>query len=133
MFYNIGDYIINKHFDELNGCSGYLRQALIFKYMTEEMPLSIHDGDRIAGWYGFENSEDAKITEKKQLAYDRVLSESQTRLRSHMQNDLKISVTFNAAHTCIDYGTVVEKGISHYISLLEAERQKSPITNAYRQ
>ena len=126
MFYNIGDYIINKHFDELNGCSGYLRRALIFKYMTEEMPLSIHDGDRIAGWYGFENSEDAKITEKKQLSYDRVLSESQTRLRSHMQNDLKISVAFNGAHTCIDYGTVVEKGISYYISLVEAELQKSP-------
>ena len=126
MVYNICDYIRNKHFDELSGYPAYLRQAMLFKYMTEAMPLSIRDGDRIAGWYGFESSEDVAVDEKKRFAYNRILSDSQARLRSHMHNDLKISVAFNSAHTCIDYETVVEKGISYYVSLVEAELKKSP-------
>ena len=125
MVYNICDYIRNKHFDELSGYPAYLRQAMLFKYMTEAMPLSIRDGDRIAGWYGFESSEDVAVDEKKRFAYNRILSDSQARLRSHMHNDLKISVAFNSAHTCIDYETVVEKGISYYVSLVEAELKKS--------
>ena len=126
MIYNICDYIRNKYFDELSGYSAYLRQARFFKYMTEELPLYLRDGDRIAGWYGFENGDAVAVTERKLFAHKSVFTEAQKALRSHMQNDLKISITFNSAHTCIDYGTVVEKGIEHYISLVDGELKKTP-------
>lgn len=126
MIYNISDYIRNKYFDELNGYSAYMRQAMLFKYMTEEIPLSVREGDRIAGWYGFENDLEIAVGENKQFDYQSVLSDAQKSLRSHIDNDLNMAVNFNSAHTCIDYGTIIEKGISYYISIVDEELKKEP-------
>jgi hypothetical protein len=38
MFYNITEYVKNKHYNELNNYSAYMRQAMLFKYITKEMP-----------------------------------------------------------------------------------------------
>ncbi len=54
MYYRVIDYIKNKYHDELSELSPSIRQATIFKYTTEEMPLLIKEGDLFAGWYRYE-------------------------------------------------------------------------------
>ena len=119
MIYDITKLIKNKYFEELKDYSPYIRQAMLFKYVTEEMPLKITDTDYIAGYYGYENSSNIAVVGNKSFESKKVLNSTQKQLLEHLQNNLKIEINFTLAHTCIDYGNILENGLTHYISLVE--------------
>lgn len=62
-------YIKDKYFDELMDYSPYIRQAMLFKHIAEEMPLKIKDTDYIAGWYGYEDVDAPSVAENKKFPY----------------------------------------------------------------
>lgn len=119
MFYNICDYIKNKYFDELKDCSPYIRQAMLFRHMTEDIPLSVRDTDYIAGWYGYEDDNVPAVTEMKAFPYTWVLDDVQKRMIGNLSDDFKTVIQFTPAHTCIDFETIIQKGLEHYINLVD--------------
>lgn len=125
MFYNIIEFVKNKHYDELKEYSPYIRQGMLFKYVTEEMPLKINDEDFIAGWYGFETNV-FKESIDKSFPKTTVLNPQQMQLKEHLNEKLKCGISFNSAHTCIDYGTIINNGLGHYMAILEEELSAFP-------
>jgi len=119
MFYSVFDLVRNTYFEELDKLPPYLRQAQLFSHVVEDMPLQIRKEDLIAGWYGYEDSSAATVENPKRFAFRPVLSEQQRKIRQAFSKDLKMDIGFTAAHTCIDYGTVLEKGLIHYMDLVE--------------
>lgn len=119
MYYRIIDYIKNKYYDELSELSPSIRQATIFKYTTEEMPLLIKEGDLFAGWYGYETWDELPKVQEQVSFGESTLSYEQKALRQRLCEELKIEINFTLAHTCIDYGNILENGLTHYISLVE--------------
>ena len=97
--YNIINHIRNKYFDELKEYSPFIRQAKLFKFSTEEIPLKITDTDYIAGWYGYEDDSIITIAENKSFEHTDVLSSEQKKLIEHLKNDLKTIIVFTPAHT----------------------------------
>lgn len=126
MIYNIVDYIKNKHYDELKEFSPYLRQAMLFKHVIEEMPLKITDEDFIAGWYGFEENDFKENSDKKDFLKINVLTPEQAQLKEHLNKSLKCGISFNSAHTCIDYEIILNKGLEYYVMRLEEELSVFP-------
>jgi len=126
MYYDIIDDIRNKYFEELKGYSPYIRQAMLFKYITENIPLKIKDTDYIAGWHGYEDYDKTSDLETRYFSYIHMLSEEQKHIREKMQNELKCEINFTPAHTCIDYETIVKNGLEHYITLVDEELCKKP-------
>ncbi len=124
--YNIINHIRNKYFDELKEYSPFIRQAKLFKFSTEEIPLKITDTDYIAGWYGYEDDSSITIAENKSFEHTDVLSSEQKQLIKHLRNDLKTKIVFTPAHTCIDYETVIQKGLEHYMHLVAEALCESP-------
>ena len=120
MFYEIGGYIRNKYYDELNEYNAALRHAYLFKHTLEDMPLEIKETDLFCGWYGFEN-DDLKPSEVIPFRAVPVFTAEDCKFRDHFRDDLKMHIAFTFAHTCIDYGKVVEKGLKYYIELVENE------------
>ena len=108
MFYEISGYISNKYYDELVLLSPAIRHATLFKHTVEDMPLEIRDGDLFAGWYGFEN-DDLKPAEVKAYPPVECFTPHEAKIRDHLRDDLKMHIAFTSAHTCIDYGKIVEK------------------------
>ena len=126
MFYDLRDNVKAKHFDELNSLSPYMRQAMFFKYLSEEIPLSVKDGDLIAGWYGYEDEDAPNPCDEKKFSYNKILTDKDENLKTHLRDDLKTIINFTKAHTCIDYETILQKGISHYQTLVDEELLKEP-------
>ena len=126
MIYNIIEFIKNKYFYELKEYSPFVRQAMIFKYVTEEIPLKITDTDKIAGWYEYENAGSFELEENKFYEHTHILNSEQKQLLEHLRNDLKIEINFTPAHTCIDYETIIQKGLEHYIRLVDNALYETP-------
>ncbi len=125
MFYEISGYISNKYYDELVLLSPAIRHATLFKHTVEDMPLEIRDGDLFAGWYGFEN-DDLKPAEVKAYPPVECFTPHEAKIRDHLRDDLKMHIAFTSAHTCIDYGKIVEKGLKFYIEQVENELKSFP-------
>ncbi len=119
IYYDITEYIRNKYFDELKDCSPYIRQAMLFQHMTEDIPLKVKDTDYIAGWYGYEDGDAPSVAENKGFPYVCVLDDEQKRIRENLCYALKTEIFFTPAHTCIDYGTIVQNGLVHYMVLVD--------------
>ena len=119
MLYNVTEYIKSKYYDDLKEYSPYLRQAMLFKFLTEEMPLKITDTDYIAGWYGFEANAFKENFKEKSFSKTNALTPEQLKLKEHLNENLKCGISFNSAHTCIDYETVINNGLEHYMALVE--------------
>lgn len=126
MHYNITDYIRNKYFEELSELPPYIRQAVLFRHITREMPLQIKDTDYIAGWYGFE---DIVVAPKREFPHICVLNDEQEQIRETLCNKLKINTSFTMAHTCIDYGSIVQRGLEYYIARVEQALLEYPDDN----
>ncbi len=126
MYYNILNNVTCKYFDELKNYPPYIRQAKLFQYTTEDLPLKIKDADRIAGWYGYEDSERPQNLEQKQFPHNQVPGDEQKTLWETVLRDLKIQIKFTSAHTCIDYETIVRNGLTHYLSLVEGALREHP-------
>jgi len=121
MKYELHNYYINKYFDELNKLAVPVRQSMLFKRFTENIPIHIKDDDLFAGWYGFsENSGEFSVNPQK-FVYNSIMSSKQKNIHRSMGDDLKIGVSFTAAHTCIDYSTIINKGLIYYIEKIENE------------
>lgn len=126
MYYRIIDYIKNKYYDELSELSPSIRQATIFKYTTEEMPLLIKEGDLFAGWYGYETWDELPKVQGQVSFGESTLSYEQKALRQRLCEELKTEINFTPAHTCIDYGNILKNGLTHYISLVEDALKDHP-------
>jgi len=126
MYYWIHDLIRNKYFEELKELSPYLRQAKLFQHLTEEMPLEIRKTDKIAGWYGYQKNEVREPEERKHFAFLPVLNEKQRKLHKELVETARVYIGFTSAHTCSDYGTVLEKGLVHYLDMVEEALKEEP-------
>ncbi len=126
MYYNITKYIENKYFYELKDHSPYIRQAMLFQHITEDIPLKVKDTDYIAGWYGYEDGDAPSVAENKDFPYVCVLNETQKQMRENLRNKLKTKINFTSAHTCIDYGSIVQNGLEYYITLVEQALSEHP-------
>ena len=116
MHYNIIQYTRNKHFDELKDCSPYIRQAILFQHMTEDVPLKIKDTDYIAGWYGYDDEDMPSPLENRFFPFICVLDDEQKQIREKLRSELNTGIWFTSAHTCIDYQAIVQNGVEHYIA-----------------
>lgn len=126
MVYNILPFIQSKYYDELKAYTPSIRQALLFKHITEELPLIIRDSDCIAGWYGYEDGSAPAAAKVSEFPHKPVLNDRQKQLLEHFSRDLNTDVSFTPAHTCIDYGTIIEKGLTHYLSLVDDALRQNP-------
>ena len=119
MQYNVTEYVKNKHFKELCDLAPCARQAKLFALITEEMPLTVKDEDYIAGWYGFEDGAAPSCQFSTAFSRREVLTEDEKALRQKLFCDLKTEINFTEAHTCIDYGRIIEKGLEYYINQVD--------------
>ncbi|MBQ7822403.1 MAG: DUF3029 family protein [Clostridia bacterium] len=124
MYYDTHLYISNKYFEELEHLSAPIRESLIFKHYTEDIPVFIKPDDIFAGWYGYENKP-VHPTDNS-FDYIPVLSDKEREVLHHLNDDLKTSIHFELAHTCVDYGTVIEKGLIYYKDRVEKELEAEP-------
>ncbi len=116
MHYNIIQYTRNKYFDELKDRSPYIRQAILFQHMTEDVPLKIKDTDYIAGWYGYDDEDMPSPLENRYFPFICMLNDEQKQIREKLRSELNTKMGFTSAHTCIDYQAIVQNGLEHYIA-----------------
>lgn len=126
MFYEIHERMIAEHFEELNALRVPFRQSRILQLYMEEIPIQIRPDDLIAGWYGYESAPEPLAAPAPRFPFDPVMTDAERAIYARMEQDLKIEIHFNAAHTCIDYQTVVEKGLAHYIGKVKAALAETP-------
>lgn len=125
MIYNVINHTQNEHFDKLSRLSPHERMAELFKIITDTIPIYINEDDLIAGWYGykedlgFDNS--APHFENSTNFFTEELAEKRDKLRY-----LNTHIEFTRAHTCLDYKTVIEKGIEHYLKKVDAALEETP-------
>ena len=124
MYYHIHTHIENKYFEELKNLSAPMRESMIFKYVTEEMPLYIKPEDVFAGWYEFEES--TVRDENCVFPFVPVLDETERALHKDLRDNAKTEVRLDRAHSCMNYGAVIKKGLISYIEQVEAELAKEP-------
>ena len=124
MFYRVHKYIENKYYNELRNLSPALRESMIFKYYTENIPVFIKPNEYIAGWYGY--SEEPKFENGANFEIFPVLTEGEKETLKHLATDLKTHVEFHLAHTCIDYEKIITKGLNYYLDKVEKELIKEP-------
>jgi len=138
MYYSIQDKIIGTHYEEWKKLPVPLMISEIFRHFTEEIPVFFREDDRIAGWYGYEDKEDTFIapfayldpdfgitalsdgSPAPKVKHQQILSKKEKALRKHLADDLKTIVSFSPGHTCIDYQTVIEKGLAFYLEKIES-------------
>ena len=114
MFYHFYDFIKNKYFDELKVLPPATREALIFKKTCEEIPLTIKEGDVIAGWYGCESDADIKIENNRDFAFVDAYTKKERSIKQKLLSDFCIDSGRARAHTCIDYGHIITFGLKDY-------------------
>ena len=126
MFYTLDGYLKNKYFDILAPLSPCLREAELFRLTVEEMPLEIRKGDEFAGWYGF--AEDHAPVAEDVREFPRVpgISPENEALRQSLANKVQTEVAFSSAHTCIDYGKILQNGLAGYMHRVTEALDESP-------
>ena len=125
MIYNIVNYVKQQHYAELAACSPVARQVKLLKLMVEEMPLHLDDTDQFACRYGFE--EGTVLLPKTRVVFSDAypLSEEITALKAHLDR-VNHEVMFTRAHTCVDYGMVLQYGLKFYVEKVETALNASP-------
>lgn len=112
MFYEIRPLITEEFREELHHLPAPLRESRIFALTLEQMPLQLLKEDLFAGRYGYDRAPEME----RPKAFDRVpvMTQEQLRIHRHLNRQLNTVVGFSPAHTCIDYETVLKKGLIHY-------------------
>ena len=112
MFYEIRPLITGEFREELHHLPAPLRESRIFALTLEQMPLQLLKEDLFAGHYGYDRAPEME----RPKAFDRVpvMTQEQLRIHRHLNRQLNTVVGFSPAHTCIDYETVLKKGLIHY-------------------
>jgi len=124
MKYYAQPYFQKKYYNTLAALSAPMRESQLFWYYTQEIPVWIEQEDVFAGWYGFQESDNLVEEEIKDFPRSAVLSEEERAFHRHLEHKLKTSVIFATAHTCIDYQTVIDKGLIYYKTRIEEELSK---------
>ncbi len=125
MIYDVGNAMEKKHYDTLKDRNAYDRQAALFALTLHALPVEIRPEDCIAGWYGFADGSVFPQEAGAAFPYHKVLSDEQHRQRALLSRYLT-DVNFTAAHTCIDYGGILQNGLEHYVSQVEKELETHP-------
>ncbi|MBE5780658.1 MAG: DUF3029 family protein [Clostridiales bacterium] len=126
MIYDIAAHVQNRYFDELALLSPPMRRAKLFEYIVEELPLWLKPGDRIAGWYGFEDADELDLTEPPKFPdAEPVMDEEWEQLRLALLG-LNNKVAFTPAHTCLDYAGILQNGLDAYLVKLARARSSRP-------
>lgn len=114
MFYTIFNHIRTQHYEELAAMTTHKRQSALLRYYVEQIPIFIPDGDILAGRYGYEKPL-PPVAIPKPMPGIRVLSSDEKKLHENFRNNLSHDIWFHRTHTCIDYGTLIDKGLSYYV------------------
>lgn len=125
MVFSIGNYIINKHYEELKDLSPIVRQTAIFKFTVAEMPMHIKDTDFIAGYYGFHDFTPELREKAMEFSKNPVLTEQEQNTHKMLWS-LKVKPEYTPAHTCIDYGFVLNNGLEYYIEKVKRVLETNP-------
>ncbi len=118
----------NKYFDQVKDLPAPIREAEIFKRIVSELPLEIRDDDLIPGRYGSTVRPGDPPCEK---AFEPVEAYTQKELemKKQLREDFGIDIRFDAGHTCIDYGYIINHGIKGYEEKVLCELSKSGISD----
>ncbi len=128
MFENLYNYYKTKYFDKVKNEPAPIREALIFKYTTENIFQYIKKDDYIAGWFG-KNDSDYKLSDIKDFEYNDSFSENEKKMSQILNNTYLIDTCYATGHTCIDYRNIINNGLISYEKQIKKELKKSENTN----
>ncbi len=131
MVYNIYAYITKKYASEFNKIACMpMRQAMIFKRTAEEIPIQINAGDVIAGRYGYENGLPDDLPDGSEMTVPEYGHDPGSSHIAFELNKYNITASFGAGHTCLDYKTIIEKGLEYYFGKTGDEAMKTALSAA---
>lgn len=131
MFYQYYETMKNTYFDEMAKLPACMREAILFRKTVENIPLSIRDDDLLPGRYGSETP--PAPTLRRDFPFVDVYTEEERTVRRALMENFKIEARFDKAHTCIDYGRIVQNGLSWYMQKVERELEKTDVSKEKRQ
>ena len=126
MNYWLQDYYKDKYASELRPLSAPMRESVLFAHYIEEIPLAVREDDCFAGRYGYPDGEGPAALPHEKMPYTAVLTEEEHILRNALREKCCVEINFNAAHTCVDYGSVIAYGLVRYLEKAEALSEKEP-------
>lgn len=124
MEYNVHHLYRNRYFDELKKYPAAQCQSHLFRHYTEDIPIRILPGERIAGRFGYDEMPPSEGDNN--FPWIPVMSDEERTLRQRLMDERQQQIYFTYAHTCIDYGAVLEKGLIHWLARVNAELEKEP-------
>ena len=117
----------NKYYDELKSLPAPIREMTIFKKIVSELPLEIRDNDLIPGRYG-STVRPGPMPPVKEFEYISAYSPEELRVKNALVKSYGIEPCFEAGHTCLDYGYIIENGIRAYEKKVLDELEKNVIS-----
>ena len=126
MVYNICNDIKVRYFDEVKDLSAPERQSALFRHFLEDIPIFFREEDLIAGWHGWEDDQAPQLNTQSVPSFAEYVSwtSEEAELRQGL-HQLAIEIRFNPAHTCLDYQTVIEKGLQFYLNKVDTVNEKN--------
>ncbi len=121
MHYHLYEEIRNRFYDELANEPAPIREALIFKYTVQNMPIRIKENDVIAGLYGYDEEPVGYSRNPGKFAYDEIFTCQESKTREDLKDNYQIITGFSPGHTCIDYKQIMEHGLVSYVERVENE------------
>lgn len=126
MTYEIFDSLIAKHYEDIKDLPAPLRQSRLFQYYTQEIPIQILPEDLIAGRYGYAEEQEPAFDKTPAFSSTTHFSKEEAILRNRLSKEYLIDTNFTSAHTCIDYQTILQKGLQYYIQKVESALTDKP-------
>jgi len=106
------------------------REARILQRALEILPIGIHDSDLIAGNYGPAFADPAFLEEIRQADQAEFGGSEEFKVRSEEERQVSgrymLFGIYTPSHTCIDYGSLINKGLRHYEARVR-ERLAQPV------
>lgn len=117
----------NKYFEELKNLPAPIREMTIFQKIVSEIPLEIRDDDLIPGRYGSTVRPGDPPPEKTFSLFE-AYSDEEKRVKNELFKSFGIKTVFDAGHTCIDYGYIINHGIKAYEEKVRSELKKDGLS-----
>ena len=132
MEYFLYPHMRNKYYSEVKDLPAPLRESRLFQYCLEETPVFFRDTDRIAGWYGYEDNAPEPLPPSPPFPGESRMTPEDREMHAAFQNSLAMQILYTNAHTCINYGEIVDKGLRHFCGRVEEALRETP-DNVYLQ
>lgn len=117
----------NKYFEELKNLPAPIREMTIFQKIVSEIPLEIRDDDLIPGRYG-STVRPGDPPPEKTFSFFEAYSDEEKRVKNELFKSFGIKTVFDAGHTCIDYGYIINHGIKAYEEKVRSELKKDGLS-----